>query len=75
MRENMDQKNSEYGHFPHGDSLGYLLKVTNNGMREKHITLYKRKYKIASLDIIAILGTHVCINKPYSRSSGITTFL
>ena len=37
----------------------------------QHITLYQRRKKIVSLDKIAFLDTHLCINNPYWQSSGI----
>ena len=39
------------------------------------ITLYQRRQKIASLDIIAFLVTYICINNPYWQSSRIIIFL
>ena len=41
----------------------------------QRITLYKRWYKIVSLDTITFLDTHVCINNPKWKSSGIIVIL
>ena len=41
----------------------------------QRITLYQRRWKIAYLDTMAFLNTHVCINKPYWQSCGIILFL
>ena len=62
-----------------------FTKIRNYGMREKKdflhiwllqcITLYQRRQKTTSLDIIEFLNTHVCINNPHWQSIGIIIFL
>ena len=37
----------------------------------QHVTLYKRRYKIMSLNTIAFLETHVCINNAHRQRSRI----
>ena len=41
----------------------------------QHTMLCQRRWKIASLDTIAFLDTHLCIKNPYWRISGIIFFL
>ena len=65
--------------------LCYSVKIINHGMREKNINcIYgcfsvsryiKWSRKMASLETISFLDTHVCTNNPYWQISGIIIYL